>query len=189
LIPYQYTNAAAIPAIVRAAKARTKGRDPAEVVSVAIVLLAVPVEVNSLLTISILVMVLGSSVALTGVASVTGEVSMVEEASKDEEALVGAMACEEVANFSKPPVRVTEWYKRVKSAPVSPFVLLIVYSVDSSNPDCLETMQLSITDRLISQTLEYTVPSMVPCTSYTPVSAAPFGSVLLAQGPSSMKAV
>lgn len=152
-----------------------------------IVLLAVPVAVNSLLTIWTSVEVLGSSVALIGLAPVTGDVSVVEEASK-EEVLIGAMASE-VASFSKPPVRVTEWYKRVKSAPVSPFVLLIVYSVDSSNPDCLETMQFSIIDRLISQTLEYTVPSMVPCTSYTPVSAAPFGSVLLAQGPISRNAV
>jgi hypothetical protein len=152
------------------------------------VLLAVPVTVNSVLTISLSVRVSGSSVALAGLVSVTGEVSVVEGASM-EEVLVGAMASEEVASFDKPPVRVTDWYKRVKSVPVSPFVLLIVYFVESSNPDCLETTQVWITDRLISQTLEYTVPSMVPCTSYTPVSAAPLGSVLLAQGPMFRKAV
>jgi hypothetical protein len=153
------------------------------------VLLAVPVTVNSVLTISLSVRVSGSSVALAGLASVIGEVSVVEGASMEEEVLVGAMASEEVASFDKPPVRVTDWYKRVKSVPVSPFVLLIVYFVESSNPDCLETTQVWITDRLISQTLEYTVPSMVPCTSYTPVSAAPLGSVLLAQGPMFRKAV
>lgn len=152
-------------------------------------LLVVPVVVNSLLTISLSVRALGSSVVLTGLSSVTGEVSVGEGASKDEEVLVGAVASAEVASFDRPPVRVTAWYKRVKSVPVSPFVLLIVYSVESPNPDCLEITQVSITDRLISQTLEYTVPSMVPCTSYTPVSAAPFGNVLLAQGPMFRKAV
>lgn len=189
MIHHQYTNAVAILAIIKAAKARTRGRDPAEVIAAGVVLFVVSVAVNLLLIISLSVGGLGSSVALTGLASVTGEVSVVEGASKEEEVLVGAVVSAEVASFDKPPVRVTAWYKRVKSAPISPFVLLIVYSVESSNPDCLETTQDSITDRLISQTLEYTVPSMVPCTSYTPVSAAPFGNVLLAQGPMFRKAV
>jgi hypothetical protein len=183
------TNAVAIPARVRAVNARTRGRDPAETVSVGVTELEVSVAAAAVPEVSISLELLGVSVALSRLASVVAETSVVEEASVAEEAVLAGMASGEEANFSNPPVRVAALYVRVKSEPVSPFVLVVVYFVESSNPNCLLTVHFSITDRLISHTLEYTVPSTVPCTSYTPVSAAPFGSVSLAQGPNSTNAV
>ena len=91
--------------------------------------------------------------------------SFVEEASSLEEVLAGAASPVAEASLLRPPVSDTSWYKRVKSAPVSPFVLVILYSVEEPNPDAFETEHLSITDRLLSQTLEYIVPSTVPWTS------------------------
>lgn len=152
--PHQAIIVVAIPAKATIANARTRGRDPAEADSDGIGELVVSVAAAALFEISISVVLLGSSFALSRLVSVVVDASTVEVGSAVEVILLAGVASDTDANFSKPPVRVTTWYERVKSAPVSPLVLVVVYSVESPHPDCFETVHLSMTERLISHTLE-----------------------------------